>query len=112
MKKIIKKCSGNLPKILIILLLVAFLSPLSALAVADNVAPALISVIIGSTGVNPNIAYNGDNIEVDFTANEPLSGTPSATILGHPATVISLGGNSYYAYSTATATDPLGRSGR
>ncbi|MBI4779529.1 hypothetical protein HY797_03715 [Candidatus Falkowbacteria bacterium] len=80
---------------------------------SDTTAPIATGAWLTSNETDMAVAYPGTLIDLDFAINEQLKALPIVTIFGRPADmVIDLGFNGfdydYYAYSTATATDPLG----
>lgn len=76
--------------------------------VVDNTAPALSTVTIASNNANTAQAKVGDTVTVSFTTDGTQSGSPTATILGHAATVTNTGGNNYTATYTLVNGDTDG----
>jgi hypothetical protein len=74
----------------------------------DKTPPTLSPVTIASNNTNTTLAKPGDVITINFTASEPLLTTPVVTILGNPATVSLISGNSYKATYTGTSSDSDG----
>ncbi|MDO8575692.1 MAG: DUF5011 domain-containing protein [bacterium] len=109
--------SPGLRRVAIALLFIFFLAPgfaVAQVAPPPDLPPPLLSgptvdpVSIASNNTSSSLAMPGDVVTLSFTVDiEPLI-TPSATIAGHDATVLSAGGNSWTASTTMLAGDAEG----
>ncbi len=73
----------------------------------DKTPPMLTSVSILSDNLNSNMAIEGNEITLSFTASEEIQ-EPTVSIALQPATVSPAGGNSWTASYTIQETDPSG----
>ncbi|MEI6558828.1 MAG: DUF4347 domain-containing protein [Rhodospirillaceae bacterium] len=74
----------------------------------DTLAPTLTAVSVASSNATPTLAKVGDIITVSFTTDGSQSGSPTATIDGHAATVSRVSGNAYTATYTMASGDSEG----
>ena len=105
----------GLPGVAIVLLFVSFAVP--NLVHADELpppppppplGPAVDPVSIASNNASSSLAMPGDVVTLSFTVNIVPLITPSVTIAGHDAAVLSGGGNSWTASATMLAGDTEG----
>ena len=74
----------------------------------DNTPPALTAVSIASNNATNTVAKTGDIVTVSFTTDGTQTGTPTATIDGHSATVTNTSGNNYTATYSMASGDASG----
>jgi hypothetical protein len=78
-------------------------TPATARWTVDTVLP-----VISTLSATPLYAMAGSTVTITFLASKPLSGSPSVTVAGLPASEPSLGAGTYTSMYTVTGNEPQG----